>query len=605
MRSRHQKTLFALRSTSGIVADSFREYRTLVPYAYRYRWHYFFGVLCLIVTSGGQLVIPQFVRRAIDIMVEGGFAVAEVGRLMLALAGLAVVIGLGRFGWRYFIHGASRRIEAELRGRLFEHLLLLSPRYYAGAKTGDIMARATNDMNAIRMATGIALVAFIDGVFMTLAILVILFSSNARLAAITIIPLPFITVMIIFAGRVVTRLFREVQEGFSHLSERTQESIAGIRVIKSFVKEPHFLKRFEDVNLDYRRKNLNYIRVWGLFFPFVAFLSGLTTLLLLRFGGEQVIAGAISPGDFVATMSYLAMLAWPMLGAGFTVNVLARGAASLARINAILKEPPQIVSMVGAHQKVSSIDLSIRNLTVVHPDAGEPALDGVSIDLPQGTMLGILGRTGSGKSTLIRTLPRLIDPPENTVFVGGVDVRDYDLGVLRSLFGIVPQDTFLFSATIRENIGFAVDELSDEELTRVADISTISRDIGVLSEGYQTVVGERGVTLSGGQKQRVAISRALAKNPDILILDDALSAVDTESEERILKAILAFRKGKSTILISHRISALQHADLCIVMDHGRIAQRGNHAELLAQGGLYREIYDLQQIERKHARGHDG
>ncbi len=587
------------------MADSFREYRTLVPYAYRYRWHYLLGVLCLIVTSGGQLVIPQFVRRAIDIMVEGGFAVAEVGRLMLALAGLAVVIGLGRFGWRYFIHGASRRIEAELRGRLFEHLLLLSPRYYAGAKTGDIMARATNDMNAIRMATGIALVAFIDGVFMTLAILVILFSSNARLAAVTIIPLPFITVMIIFAGRVVTRLFREVQEGFSHLSERTQESIAGIRVIKSFVKEPHFLKRFEEVNLEYRRKNLNYIRVWGLFFPFVAFLSGLTTLLLLRFGGEQVIAGSISPGDFVATMSYLAMLAWPMLGAGFTVNVLARGAASLARINAILKEPPEIVSMIGAHQKASSIDLSIRDLTVVHPDAGEPALDGVSIDLPQGTMLGILGRTGSGKSTLIRTLPRLIDPPENTVFVGGVDVRDYDLGVLRGLFGIVPQDTFLFSATIRENIGFAVDELSDEELTRVADISTISRDIGVLSEGYQTVVGERGVTLSGGQKQRVAISRALAKNPDILILDDALSAVDTESEERILKAILEFRKGKSTILISHRISALQHADLCIVMDQGHIAQRGNHAELLAQGGLYREIYDLQQIERKHARGHDG
>ncbi len=583
-------------------ASTFSEYRTLIPYAWRYRWFYIVGVLCLIVTSGGQLFIPQFVRRAVDTMVSGSFTTADIGTLMITLIVVSVVIAVGRFGWRYFIHGASRRIEAELRNRLFDHLLVLSPRYYATARTGDIMARATNDMQSIRMATGIALVAFIDGVFMTLAILVILFSQNVQLAAITIIPLPLITVMIIFAGRLVTRLFRDVQEGFSHLSERTQESIAGVRVIKSFVKEDYFKQKFEETNLQYRERNLRYIRLWGLFFPMVTFLSGLTTLLLLRFGGYRVISGEISAGDFVATMSYLAMLAWPMLGAGFTVNVLARGAASLGRINAILREPPDIVSPIGALSRTPNLDLSIEQLSLTYPSSDEPALEGVSLELPEGKMLGILGRTGSGKSTLIKPLPRLVDPPSGSVFLGGVDVRDYDLAWLRQRFGIVPQDTFLFSATIRENIAFARDQLSNEELQRLADISTISRDIGSFSDGFDTVVGERGVTLSGGQKQRIAISRALAKNPDILVLDDALSAVDTESEEKILEAVLDYRRGKSTILISHRISALQYADTIAVLDRGRIVQYGGHAQLLQDiDGLYREIYDLQQLEHQRSR----
>ncbi len=582
----------------------FSEYRTLIPYAWRYRWFYVLGVLCLVVTSGGQLFIPQFVRHAVDAMVSGSFTVSQIGALMISLIGMALVIAVGRFGWRYFIHGASRRIEAELRDRLFDHLLVLSPRYYSGARTGDIMARATNDMQAIRMATGIALVAFIDGVFMTLAILIILFSQNVQLALITVVPLPFITVMIIFAGRIVSRLFREVQEGFSRVSEQTQESIAGVRVLKSFVKEDYFTGKFEETNLEYRRRNLRYIRVWGLFFPMVTFLSGLTTLLLLRYGGVRVISGEISAGDFVATMSYLAMLAWPMLGAGFTVNVLARGAASLGRINAILREPPEIISITGAARRAENLDISITGLTIRYPDSDEDALQNVSVSLPTGSMLGILGRTGSGKSTLIKTLPRLVDPAPGTVEFGGLDIRDYDVAYLRGRFGIVPQDTFLFSATIRENIAFGCDELAEEELLRVADISTISRDIETFSNGYDTLVGERGVTLSGGQKQRIAISRALAKAPDIMVLDDALSAVDTESEERILREILQYRKGRSTILISHRVSALQHADSIIVLDAGRVIQEGNHAELLRDtDGLYREIHDLQQLEQQKARGY--
>lgn len=581
----------------------FAEYRTLVPYAWRYRWFYVLGVLCLVITSGGQLVIPQFVRHAVDAMVSGTFTVSEIGALMVSLVVVALVIAVGRFGWRYFIHGASRRIEAELRDRLFDHLLVLSPRYYSGARTGDIMARATNDMQSIRMATGIALVAFIDGVFMTLAILLILFSQNVQLALITVLPLPFITVMIIFAGRIVSRLFREVQEGFSRLSEQTQESISGVRVLKSFVKEDYFTSKFEETNLEYRRRNLRYIRVWGLFFPMVTFLSGLTTLLLLRYGGLRVISGEITPGDFVATMSYLTMLTWPMLGAGFTVNVLARGAASLGRINAILKQPPEIISIVGAARRAEHLDISIQDLTVRYPESEEDALQKVSVSLPAGRMLGILGRTGSGKSTLIKTLPRLIDPPPATVTLGGVDIRNYDVAYLRGRFGIVPQDTFLFSATIRENIAFACDELSVEDLQRVAEISTISRDIETFADGYNTLVGERGVTLSGGQKQRIAISRALATNPDVLVLDDALSAVDTESEERILRAILEYREGRSTVLISHRVSALQHADLVIVLDAGRVIQQGTHAELLGDSeGLYREIYELQQLEQQKAQG---
>jgi ATP-binding cassette subfamily B protein len=576
----------------------FKAYKTLIPYMRRYRWYYVGGILCLVVTSGGQLLIPQFIRVAIDTIVAGDFELSRVGIFMLQLVGVAAVIAIGRFGWRFFLHGASRRIEKELRGQLFSHLLTLSPGFYGRNRTGDIMARSTNDMNAIRTATGMALVSFIDGLFMTIAILVILFSQNARLALITILPLPLITVLIITVGRMVSGLFKQVQEGFSILSEQTQEAISGVRVIKSFVKEGYFVNRFSDANDNYRSRNMAYIKVWGLFGPVVTFLSGLTTLLLLRFGGAAVAVGTISAGDFVATMSYLEMLIWPMLGAGFTVNMLARGAASLTRINAILDEEPEIQSPPQAIREVPSRSIEVRDLTFRYPEAESPTLHDLSLSIPEGTLVGVLGRTGAGKSTLVETFPRLLDPPQGTVFMGGRDIHDYDIHALRSQFGVVPQDTFLFSATIRENIAFGLDNPSDETIRRVADISTISRDISTFSQGWDTPVGERGVSLSGGQKQRVAISRALALDPPILIFDDALSAVDTESEEQILSELLEYRRGRTNIVISHRVSTLRRADLILVLEEGRVAQQGTHDSLMQEDGFYQEIYELQRLEEQ-------
>lgn len=573
-----------------------REFRTLLPYMRKHASSYIAGILCLALTSSSQILIPQFLRLAIDEVASGRFELRRIALLMAALVGVSLVIALGRLGWRYFIHGASRRIENELRERLFGKFLTLQPSFFQRNTIGDLMARSTNDMHAVRMACGMALVALFDGLFMTIAILTILFAQQPKLAGLAIIPLPFITALTLFLGRFIRGMFRRVQEGFAELSRQTQEIFSGVRVVKSFVKERFFLERFRQANAEYQSRNMRLVGVWGLFFPIVSFLAGIMTLILLRFGGEAVVLGQISPGDFVATLSYLEMLIWPMLGAGFTVNMLQRGAASLARVNAILDEEPEISSAPDGVRDLKRTDLSIRDLTFAYSDTEEPVLAAVSLDVPEGSILGILGRTGSGKSTLLRLLPRLLNPPRGTVFIGGVDILDYDLAALRSAFGFVPQDTFLFSTTLEENIAFGTDAPDGTLVGHVADISTISRDVQTFPDGWKTQVGERGITLSGGQKQRVAISRALAVDPRILVFDDALSAVDTETEELILGKLLREREGRTSIIVSHRVSTLASADRVAVIEHGRLVQYGTHSELLRQDGFYREIARLQQLE---------
>lgn len=572
------------------------EFRSLLPLLRRYRWHYVAGVASLVVTSGAQLAIPQFIGRAIDILSGSRTAVPAIGRLMLFLMLTAVVIAAGRLGWRFFIHGSSRRIEAELRRRLYHHLLELPPSYFQTVKTGDIMARATNDMNAVRMAVGMALVAFIDGLFMTVAILTILISQNPRLALLTVAPLPLITATIIFLGNRIGHLFRAVQEGFSRMSDQAQEVLSGVRVVKAYVKEPFFLRRFADANDNYQYQNMRLVRIWGMFFPLVSFLSGLTLLMLLWFGGRALLSGELSTGEFVATLSYLQMLIWPMLGAGFTVNMLQRGAASLGRINEILDAPTEIASPEHGRTRPVAGGLSLRGLTLSYPAASTAALEEINLEIEKGRMLGVLGRTGSGKSSLLQVLPRLTDPPVGTVFVDGTDVHDYELDTLRAAFGVVPQSTFLFSASVRDNVSFARPEADDDEVSRVIELSAMDTDLAEFPHGWDTIVGERGVTLSGGQRQRIAIARALLADPEILMLDDALSAVDTRTEDRILSTILETRRGRTTILVSNRVSTLRHADHIIILDAGRITQRGTHGELMAQAGLYREIYQLQQQE---------
>jgi len=572
-----------------------REYRTLLPYVKRYGHYYIFGFLALILTDAGELYIPQLIRRSIDIIAGGSFELSRVGEQVAMMVGIAASVALFRFAWRFFLHGASRRIERDLRGDLFGHLLTLSPSFYRSMKTGDIMARATNDMRAIRMASGMALVAFVDGFFLSVAILVILFTQHPRLAALTILPLPFITILVLFGGKLIGRRFKEVQEGFSNLSEQVRETLSGIRVVKSFVRESWAEEKFHRYNDEYIDKNMRLVRIWGLFFPLITFISGLSLLFLLLFGGKAVILGEFSPGEFVAFMSYLTMLRWPVMGMGFTVNMLQRGAASLARINTILREEPEITSPPQAVTRLSDSTILFDRLDLRYSPEEPPVLRNISFSIEEGKTLGILGRTGSGKSSLVRLLPRLIDPPEGSVFIGGRDVREYDLESLRRAIGFVPQDTFLFSASLRENLAFGKTDATDEELQRAAAYSTIDRELSSFPEGWNTEVGERGLTLSGGQKQRVAISRAMLIDPQILVFDDALASVDAETEEKILGSFLETRRGKTNILVAHRVSTLQHADHIVVLDGGEIVQEGSHEELLGEEGLYRDIYRLQHF----------
>ncbi|HUW41822.1 MAG TPA: ABC transporter ATP-binding protein [Rectinemataceae bacterium] len=575
----------------------FKQFRSLLPYLKVYRGRYVAGMLCLVVVDASQLIVPQILKRVVNLVSSGSFAPDEVLRLALALLGVAVCISAGRFFWRYFIHGSSRRIETSLRDSLFSRLMDLSGGFYQKQKIGDLMARATNDMAAIRQATGMGFVTLFDGLFMSTGILAVMFASAPRTSLFTVIPLPLVTLLIVLFGGMVGPRFKRVQEIYSRLSDMAQESLAGIRVLKAFVEEDNFARKFALENDAYRGASLSLVKVFGFFFPFISFIAGLTTVILLLVGGRAVLDNRLSAGDIVAMLAYLEMLIWPMMGAGFTVNTLQRGAASLARVNEILEAEPEIAAPAGAFAGPVRGDLELRALSFSYPDSPRPALRDISLLLPRGSTLGILGRVGSGKSTLLRLLPRLLDPPPGTVFIGGRDLRDRELGALRRSFGFVPQDSFLFSDTVAGNVRFGAPELSEERFRRVVSVSALDRDLEAFPAGWDTMVGERGLTLSGGQKQRVAIARALAVDPEILVLDDALSAVDAETEERILSALLDERRSRTNIIVSHRVSTLRHADLIVVLEEGGIAQRGSHEELLAgRDGFYAEIARLQELE---------
>jgi len=578
-----------------------KEFKTLIPMVKKYKYFYIVGLLCLILVDTGELYIPRLMKRVIDYISTEGFSLEFVGRTVGLIIAIAFGVAIARFGWRFFIIGASRRIESDLRYKLFSHLLTLSSSYFGKTRTGDLMARATNDMRAIRMASGMAFVAFVDATFLSVAILFIIFSTYPKLAAISVIPLPVITVLVLLVGRLVRRYFKAVQEGFSRLSENVQETLSGIRVIKSFAREEYFQNKFFKTNEEYKNRNMRLVRLWGFFFPLINFISGISIMLLFTFGGIAVIEKSITPGDFVALISYLTMLTWPVMGMGFTVNMLQRGAASLSRINEILRQEAEIKSNESPSEFIPGGDIIIKNLNFAYTKSAgsrkdDKILKGIDLIIPQGSTLGILGRTGSGKSTFIRLLPRLLDPPAGTVFIGNTDIRNFELSELRSSIGFVPQDTFLFSSTIKENIKFGKPDAEDSEVMEMADLSTISKDINDFPEGWETEVGERGISLSGGQKQRIAISRAMIMDSSILILDDAFSSVDTATEEKILSGFLKGRKGKTNILVSHRVSTLFHSDTIIVIDKGEIIQKGTHKELYAAEGFYREIAILQEAE---------
>jgi ATP-binding cassette subfamily B protein len=585
-----------------------REFKTLLPYLKKYRMQYATGLAVLLLIDGAQIVIPQFVRGAVDVIAKGNYKLSDVAVYAIYAIIAGIVINVGRFVWRFFIHGASRRIETEIRSNIFAHLITLDYKFYQKNKIGDLMARSTHDLNAVRESIGFGLVALIDGTAMVIAIVTIIFIQDAKAAAWAIIPLPIVMLCIVIFGSAVGRRFGRAQRGYSAMSEVVEETFAGINVVQSFVRENFFLKKFADTNNEYKAANMILAKIFGFFFPLTMFLSGLTTIIVLYIGGAQVIEGTLSPGNLTALLSYFQMLIWPLMGAGFMVNMLQRGAVSLGRINDVLNQKSTIVELDNpipipraiADDNTPIIEFKNLSFSYNTDDNGRNnrnVLNNVSFKIKQGEWVGILGRIGAGKSTLIKTLVRLVDPPPGAVFVRGVDVRDVALQDLRALFGVSLQDNYLFSDTIEENIAYERvcrgSVPGAEEIQNAVALAALGRDLEILGDGLKTVVGERGLTLSGGQKQRTSIARAALSSPEILVLDDSLSAVDIETEQRIIDELKIVRKNKTTIIISLRPLMVRNVDKRVGLDvNGNLAEAGEPRAIANSGGYYSRILEI-------------
>jgi ATP-binding cassette subfamily B protein len=556
----------------------------------------------VVLTNGITVAGPWVLKLSVDDLTAG----VTRGKLLF-YGGLLLAIGLAsgaaRFAMRRIIIGASRGIEYDIRNAVYAHLQRLPLAYFQASRTGDLMSRATNDLNAVRMMVGPAVMYTASTVLTFVVALGLMAALNPRLTLVALLPLPFITISTRYFGRMIHERFERIQAQLSDLSAVTQESLAGVRVIRAYRQEARELERFRRANDEYVARNRVLIRLQGLFYPSMGLFMGIAELLVLWQGARDVMAGRMSVGELVAFNSYLMMLAWPMIAFGWVTNLLQRGRASWARIREILDTPPAIDDARVTRPELRPDDLAgaieIRDLTFAF--GASPVLRNVSAAIPAGQTVAIIGRTGSGKSTLLSLLARLHDPPAGTIFVDGIDVVEMPLATLRGAIGFVPQEPFLFSATIAENVAFGSGGAggsggSGGSVERVSSIARLDKDVAEFPQRYDTRVGERGITLSGGQKQRTAIARALAVDPRILVLDDALSAVDTHTEEEILRGLREFRTGRTTLIVSHRISTVRDADQILVLDAGRIVERGTHDALVAGGGLYADLHRRQLLE---------
>ena len=578
-----------------------RELRLIGGYA-KSRWlHYAAGILSLAAVDLMNVYIPQFTGQITDGLKAGTIGMDGVWRLIGLIILMGAAMAAGRFGWRYFIFGAALDVRRRLQEDLFAHLERLSMRYYNEHKTGDLMAHFTNDMRSVQMLMGPTVVTAFDATVMLVMVLgKMMFYVDMRLTLVAVIPLLLIMYGDYYYGKVMHRKFFAKQRAFSDLTDQVQEAVSGIRVIKAFVQERQELAAFARVNRLNQDRNMAVARTQALFMPLLDLVIGVSGLLTLLYGGYLTIAGEITLGQFEAFNLYIAMLVWPMLAAGECITFISQGMASLKRIRTILDEKPEIVD--GAEVKdVAALrgEIDLDGLTFAYPDQEDvTVLDSIRVHVDQGSTLAVLGRTGSGNSTLANLLLRLYDTKSDMIRIDGRPICEIPLSVLRRDVAYVPQESFLFSDTLERNIAFGAERKSREEIQRAARDACIHSNIMDFPEGYDTMVGERGVTLSGGQKQRSAIARALLKDAPILILDDALSAVDTDTEEQILHNLRVNRAGRTTIIIAHRISTIQSADRILVLDEGRAAEYGSHEELMALGGIYRSIHDKQQLEKQ-------
>jgi ATP-binding cassette subfamily B protein len=577
--------------------------RRLLRYMMRYRRAFATGFISVVGATSITLAGPWVLKYAIDDL-NLGVTAGKVRLYASLLLGLAAIAGVFRFLTRRIIVGASRDFEYDLRNDFFAALQRLDQRYFHVHRTGDLMSRATNDLSAVRMMIGPAVMYTAStGLTFIIAISVML-SIDPWLTTIALIPLPFVSVMVKYFGDAIHRRFEKIQEQLSEISAVTQESLAGVRVVRAYRQEPSEIDRFRQANEEYVRRNRGLIQLQGLYFPSMGLLMGIGALLVLWLGSRRVVAGTMTVGELVAFNSYLMMLGWPMIAFGWVTNLLQRGMASWKRMLEVLDAQPAIADPDHPGPIAAPGDIrgaiEFRHLTFSH--GGEPVLRDVSAILPAGTTTAIVGATASGKSTLLSLLPRLNDPPPGTVFIDGVDVRQIPLSALRGAIGFVPQEPFLFGASVSDNIALGArgEQASAAAIQAAAAVARLDKDVESFPNGFDTMVGERGITLSGGQKQRTAIARAVVVDPRILVLDDALSAVDTYTEEEILHRLAEVMRRRTSIIVSHRVSTVRDADQILVLDKGRIAERGTHQELLKRDGLYAGLYRKQLLEEELA-----
>jgi ATP-binding cassette, subfamily B, multidrug efflux pump len=576
--------------------------RRLLPYFHRHRRSLALGFGCILATTAIQLLAPWVLKFAVDDLTSG-VTRAKLLYYAVVLFVIALVGGVFRFLMRKIVIGVSRHMEYDLRNDFFRHLQRLPSAFYQERRTGDLMSRATNDLNAVRMMAGPSVMYAAQTTLVFVVAIILMVSIDPWLTMVALLPLPFVSVSVKVFGTAIHRRFERIQEQLSELSAVAQENLSGVRVVRAYGQERAELAKFREANQEYIARNRGLIRLQGAFYPSLTLLLGLGALLVLWLGSREVIAGRITVGELVAFNAYLVMLAWPMIAFGWVTNMLQRGTASWKRMLELLDVPPAIADpatpiLLDVLQIAGRLEL--RHLTFAFN--GRPVLRDVDLVVEPGQTVAIVGATGSGKTTLLSVFPRLIDPPPGTVYLDGVDVRELPLATLRAAIGMAPQEPFLFSDTLEANIAFAPEiaalpaEARRRAVEQAAGLARLDKDLSDFPNGYATLVGERGITLSGGQKQRTSLARAVVTEPRVLILDDALSAVDTYTEDEILHRLRDVRRGRTCLIVSHRVSTVRDADLIVVLDEGRIAERGTHDDLVKHGGLYAELHRRQLLE---------
>ena len=579
--------------------ETLRNFLPLKEYFVRNRWALIAGLLSLLAVDFLQLLIPMVIKRAIDALTLG----KATSTLLLQSGGMIMAIAFTmaslRYVWRYCLFGLSRKIEEGIRNRLYEHIQTLSVSFYHRTKTGDLMARAINDINAVRMATGMGLVALTDGLVLGVSAIGFMLYIDPSLTLISILPAPILIVFTRILTRRMSSGFERVQGTFSDLTERAREAFAGVRVVKAYARESWTYGKLKKEGETYIRENIQLTKTIGFFSAMMAIFTNLGLAIVIWFGGRLTILGHITTGDFVAFISYLNLLMWPMMAIGWVTNMIQRGAASLRRLNRVFNEVPEVQDLAPNRDRgLLQGKIEFRGTGITYPGTGRPAIKDVHFTVEAGQTAALVGKVGSGKSTLLQVIPRLFNAPRGTVFIDGMDIEAIPLKSLRQSIGFVTQEVFIFSDTIRNNVLFAREGVSEEALVEALKIAEIYEEIMALDQGLDALLGERGITLSGGQRQRLSIARAILTNPPILILDDALSMVDTRTEERILNQILASRKGKTNLIVSHRISTISRADVIGVLVDGELVETGEHQTLLEKGKEYARLYERQRLEQE-------